>query len=713
MTTRLRWLAPPAEPSNEDHLDNMRIPLTLWIIHRDTRARAALARIAGAENNAVLGPPGDPIFESTPPPNVVLLAPSRDFESELEFVHRISPRLHQCAWIVLPEAGDLAEAQRLFDTLPARFLHFPPQPEPLQRTIDEALHRRRTDSLSRRRRRDLLTARFSRWFADLELPALLRTVDPHLTRVPLLIRGETGTGRGLLAHYVHAFSGNDDCALGHVPCRGTETREELLRMIRTSSPDLRDGRQTLWLENVNQLPQALQSQVRDWVEYGLPQGTVRSHNVRWIVSTQEDPQSEHAAQDAAPRIERDLADALSGLVVRLPPLRDRRDSIDRFVASTTAAWSNEQRERERTFSPMALEALRSHVWPSNMAEAEAVVHRSLALSSANPLEAHDLQFQTSDVPWASTPSLFEAPLADLLPDPPFAQPVSEEATAPDQPLTADTPESLEDAAAPEAYEDLTFSEPPDAMPPVIEAEPIATVELEGPDASDTEDENIRRLVGAMAHEIRNPLVSIRTFSELLPENFDDDEFRTRFAELVGADVGQIESVVNQLQDLSQLGEPHREEFDLATMIDVILDGERETVKDRNLLVLKELDRNRPLAIGDSTQLESAFKSLIGKVLLLAPARGDVYVASKHNADGLKGEESMRVLLRYHDRRDSILPPSNLEDGIRVEGVSQAETSLDFLVAEVIINAQGGRITIDTTDVRETIVVIDLPAPEGY
>ena len=53
----------------------------------------------------------------------------------------------------------------------------------------------------------------------------------------------------------------------------------------------------------------------------------------------------------------------------------------------------------------------------------------------------------------------------------------------------------------------------------------------------------RRLARSLSHEIRNPLVSIRTFAELLPDHYDDETFRERFVELVGHDVAHIGDVL--------------------------------------------------------------------------------------------------------------------------------------------------------------------------
>jgi hypothetical protein len=83
-----------------------------------------------------------------------------------------------------------------------------------------------------------------------------------------------------------------------------------------------------------------------------------------------------------------------------------------------------------------------------------------------------------------------------------------------------------------------------------------------------------------------------------------------------------------------------------------------------------------------------------------PERGDVYIASRHHGSALGGNPSMRVLLRFHT------PGA----GSSAPGVSLAENSLDLMIAEIIIRAQGGDFAVAATDGEETLIVTDLPAP---
>jgi signal transduction histidine kinase len=80
------------------------------------------------------------------------------------------------------------------------------------------------------------------------------------------------------------------------------------------------------------------------------------------------------------------------------------------------------------------------------------------------------------------------------------------------------------------------------------------------------------LLGAsLAHEIRNPLVSIKTFAHLLPTRFDDVEFRRRFNLLIPAEVDRIDSLTQQLLDLSN---PRRHQMDRINLHDLV----RETAE---------------------------------------------------------------------------------------------------------------------------------------
>jgi len=371
--------------------------LSIWIIHRDPKARAAVARISGVGERAVLASPTDRVLERADAPTVVVLGLSDDFEVELDFVHRHAARLAGCDWILLAESADLDEARRLFDTLPARVLPYPPEPRALRRALRASVQQRHADPLSARQGRAELQARFARWFGDLELPELIRALDPRLTRVPVLIHGEEGTGRGLLARYVHVSSGHAEDALIQITCREDTRAEDLLRPIGLAEGTERSGALAFYFEDVDRLPVALQHRLRDWIEFGLPEGATRRHGHRFMASAA----SVHDL-DGVPGLDPRLAETLSGLTISLPPLRERAAHVAPFVVDTAGAIARRRSEPARRFSAEALARLSEHPWPGNLHELEAMVTRTLSFTSANPVEPIHLRFPT-DVPWLDGP----------------------------------------------------------------------------------------------------------------------------------------------------------------------------------------------------------------------------------------------------------------------------------------------------------------------
>lgn len=639
---------------------------SVWIVHRQSQLRASVARLAGVGKDAVLGAPTDPTFSNATSPDLVVLGVAGDFEQELEFAHGQSARHPDARWILLADATEAEEARRLFDTLPVHVLAFPSDGAQLRRRVRAARARRRAATLSERRVRDAVSGRFARWFADLELPAVLRALDPRLVQVPLLVRGEPGTGRGLLAAYVHAFGGTAGGHLARIACSGLDAEGLRTAVAAAAAQPAAARGLTLCVEDVECLPLPAQRALRGWVESGvLPEGVAGPPaRVRWVATC-----SELGPDDPAESLDLALAQVLSELEVRIPPLRERPNAIEPFTLDTVLAWCTALNVTPVHLGQDALKVLAEYPWPGNLRELETVLVRSLAAGTGDVLNAADLRF--------------EGPAE-------WTEPV----------LARD--EGVDDAVAPpavEAADEAAAAEPRPARVVAaadLPAAPDAAPVHHAPDA-------LRRLIGAISHEVRNPLVAIRTFSSLLPERFDDPEFRTRFAEIVGDDVRRIEQAVDRLARFAAMAAPQRKPVDVSALLDELLEGRRDEIQARRLVVLRELDREHGVALGDATQYRFAFDALLDKALELVPERGDIYVASRHHpGETPDAPSTVRVLIRF-ESPEEILPAAD------VEGISLAETALELVLAEAVVRAQGGSMTISTAESPETVILIDLPS----
>jgi DNA-binding NtrC family response regulator len=216
-------------------------------------------------------------------------------------------------------------------------------------------------------------------------------------RAPVLVLGETGTGKERVAHEIHRLSGRAgpfltlNCAelspqlveselFGHE--RGSFTGAT------TAKPGLfvaADGG-TVFLDEVGELPLDLQPKLLRALEQGevRPVGSVSAKrvDVRVVAATNRDLRSLVDRDE----YRRDLYARLAFFELRLPPLRERRQDILSWVDKFVASYNAEHRSNVvLEFSPDAAERILLHSWPENLRGVSRLVHRLVSRSPTRPV----------------------------------------------------------------------------------------------------------------------------------------------------------------------------------------------------------------------------------------------------------------------------------------------------------------------------------------
>jgi PAS domain S-box-containing protein len=117
------------------------------------------------------------------------------------------------------------------------------------------------------------------------------------------------------------------------------------------------------------------------------------------------------------------------------------------------------------------------------------------------------------------------------------------------------------------------------------------------------------LASGIAHEIKNPLVAIRTFAELLPDRYSDEDFRSGFAEIVVKEITRIDDLVARLRGLAAPPAPPFGTVDLAESIDETLTLLRAKLEQQNISVRKDFTAASSRVTGDPSQLKQLFLNL--------------------------------------------------------------------------------------------------------
>ena len=259
----------------------------------------------------------------------------------------------------------------------------------------------RLDAEAARARQAELPAIVARSRAMQQVMALVERVAPSSASV--LITGEHGTGKEVLARAVHAASaraasafvavnagGLSDGVLeselfGHVKGAFTDARTD-----RTGCFELADGG-TLFLDEIANMPHGQQARLLRVLQTGEfhPVGSSRARkvDVRVLAATNADV----AREAAEGRLREDLVYRLNTVELRLPPLRERRDDIP-DLASLFLAHGHAGPARR--LSAAAMEALLAHLWPGNVRELEHVIQRAGLLATGDEIAPSDLMLRS-------------------------------------------------------------------------------------------------------------------------------------------------------------------------------------------------------------------------------------------------------------------------------------------------------------------------------
>jgi transcriptional regulator with AAA-type ATPase domain/TolB-like protein/tetratricopeptide (TPR) repeat protein len=226
---------------------------------------------------------------------------------------------------------------------------------------------------------------------------------------PILIIGETGTGKSLLARLLHeasSRSGAEFVELNGAAIPETLLESELFGYERGAFTDARQSkpgllrvahRGTLFLDEVGLLPLSLQAKLLRVLEDGHVRrlGATRSEPVDvWLISaTNEDL----LAAVRARRFREDLYHRLAAITLPLPPLRDLGDDLDLLAAHALARACAKYSVPPKTLSPEALAEMRAYRWPGNVRELNSVVERTVLLCPTAVIPAAALTFETAVV----------------------------------------------------------------------------------------------------------------------------------------------------------------------------------------------------------------------------------------------------------------------------------------------------------------------------
>lgn len=342
-------------------------------------------------------------------------------------IHLVDPELPV---IILTGSRDIKIAVESIKQGAFHYLVKPVDPDELYHALENAIKTRKLIHENRRLKSDLKT----RYKFDSIIGGSGRMMDVFdvmsraaRVRSTVLIMGETGSGKELIARAIHYNSDRSAKPFIGVNCAAmpeTLLEAELFGIEKSVATGVseRIGKfeaasgGTLFLDEIGDMSLTTQTKVLRAIQEREIDRVGSSHprkvDIRIIAATHKDLAKAMEAKE----FRQDLFYRLNVIVVALPPLRERREDIPAMVEHFLARFCSENNMPLKSVAPETLERLMEYDWPGNVRELENTIERAVALYDGNVIGADGLPPHVRSRPAgaASTSALsFDEPVHDL------------------------------------------------------------------------------------------------------------------------------------------------------------------------------------------------------------------------------------------------------------------------------------------------------------
>ncbi|MDD5040640.1 MAG: ATP-binding protein [Candidatus Omnitrophica bacterium] len=204
--------------------------------------------------------------------------------------------------------------------------------------------------------------------------------------------------------------------------------------------------------------------------------------------------------------------------------------------------------------------------------------------------------------------------------------------------------------------------------------------------------SLATLASGMAHEIKNPLTSIKTFSEFVKTKGGDPEFKEKFEKIVPQEIDKITNIVNQLLDYSKTDRTRLTECNIHDILDYVLELHNNELMRRGIRLQKAYGAQNPNITCDANKLKQAFINLVLNAIEAMGENGVLTV-------GTEGADHLVVMVK--DTGPGISPANipHLFDPFFT--TKDSGTGLGLFVTHQIISSNGGKISVSSEEGKGT------------
>jgi signal transduction histidine kinase len=220
------------------------------------------------------------------------------------------------------------------------------------------------------------------------------------------------------------------------------------------------------------------------------------------------------------------------------------------------------------------------------------------------------------------------------------------------------------------------------------------------------------LISSLAHEIRNPLVSIKTFTQLLPERMEDEEFRNYFLKVASGEIDRLTTLINELLGFARPSEPNLQGEDVNAIIEKIEFLIVTEARKKNITISKDFMANLPSVNVDAEQIKQVLLNILLNAIQAIPGEGKVWIETR--VVQVLREEATERFVQIEVRDNGVgISKENLDRVFDPFFSTRPDGSgLGLAISYQIIHEHGGFIDLESEVGKGTSFRVNLPLNAG-
>ena len=533
------------------------------------------------------------------------------------------------------------------------FLRIPSELFDLKENIEILLNERMLKNANKARIKENITE--NKYLVSLNRLRLGKEVikqieKTSLIKVSILISGERGTGRELTARTIH-YNSLVKGKFVNINCSGL-TNKEFINIIKgENESELQLEKalcRTLYFNEIEKLSYELQMMLSEVIDLGgmiTEDGKLKTIDDRIIVSAEKNLFYEMRKNRFPPN----LFYKISLFTINIPPLRERKGEIPSIVDFILSQVMESFNIKKKSFTQEAMELFQNYLWPQNFMELENIVLRAVLFYDNEVISADNVLNLFGDIQ---------------------KKLITDKSLLPGNMTT---------------------------MP--------GNNEIRKPSSIADYDDN---LVLELAHEIKNPLVAIKTFANLLPENYSDPDFRESFYKIVSQDVEKIDSLVENILEYQKVVSVKGEIKPLSVILNRVINSFSNEFEKRKISIYQNIDDNLSEIGVENNKFEFAVKNIISKLIKELERGGEInFVANLEHNNDLDSANISNNAINFQIKAKSIKSEDNeISQGEKDKDLEMI--GIEMFLAGQLIKYNYGKMTINSYNNNRIDMSILLP-----